>query len=277
VTGYVNREAARRAGERVSFSFGRNWRKFLDMVDEKRISQAEESLTRSFGGAPLAGEPFFDIGCGSGLFSLAAARLGAAAVLSVDVDPAAVACAARLRARYEAESAWETVQGSVLDRRFVSSLGTASRVYSWGVLHHTGAMWQAVDAALSLVAPGGLCCIALYTTPRRPRLDLALKRTYNQMPAVLQPPARLAYGTARLAALVAIRRRNPVRYVREYGRRSRGMSYWRDVEDWLGGLPYEFAASDEVAAVAGARGFRIVSQVVRGPGACSEYLLRRSA
>jgi SAM-dependent methyltransferase len=248
-------------------------------VDEQRVRQAQASLRESFAGAPLAGERFLDLGCGSGLFSVAALRLGASRVVSVDVDPAAVACAALLRSREGAspEAAWQTLRGSVLDERFRSALAPARRVYSWGVLHHTGAMWQAVDAVLSLVAPEGLCCIALYTRPRRPRLHLALKRVYNRLPRPLRPVMCLAYAGALLAALLLVRRRSPVTYVREYGRRSRGMSFWRDVEDWLGGLPYEFAAPSDVVAFAEARGFRAVSTILRAPGACSEYLFRKDA
>ena len=53
-------------------------------------------------------------------------------------------------------------------------------MYSWGVLHHTGAMWKALENASTLVRPGGLLFIALYNNQggasRRWKI---IKRTYN--------------------------------------------------------------------------------------------------
>jgi hypothetical protein len=63
------------AGER--FGFGANWRRFLSLVDEERIARAQASLASSLQVPSLAGRRFLDAGCGSGLFSLAATRLGA--------------------------------------------------------------------------------------------------------------------------------------------------------------------------------------------------------
>ena len=65
------------AGER--FEFGRNWSRFLALLDESRIERAEESLQQMLEVDSLAGKTFVDIGSGSGLFSLAARRLGAPA------------------------------------------------------------------------------------------------------------------------------------------------------------------------------------------------------
>ena len=109
----------------------------------------------ALGTSDLAGRTFLDIGCGSGLFSLAALQLGAK-VHSFDYDPDAVATTRQLRDRYAPDSDWRVEQGSVLDSSLISRLGQFDIVYSWGVLHHTGALWEALDAACRLVAPGGL-------------------------------------------------------------------------------------------------------------------------
>ena len=61
------------AGDR--FEFGENWSRFLTVINDDRIRQAEHSLSAMLG-FQLAGKSFIDVGSGSGLFSLAARRLG---------------------------------------------------------------------------------------------------------------------------------------------------------------------------------------------------------
>jgi 2-polyprenyl-6-hydroxyphenyl methylase/3-demethylubiquinone-9 3-methyltransferase len=77
------------------FEFGKNWQRFLSLLDEDRIFEAEGSLKQMMEIDNLYGKSFLDIGSGSGLFSLAAKRLGAI-VHSFDYDPLSVACAAEL-------------------------------------------------------------------------------------------------------------------------------------------------------------------------------------
>ncbi len=48
----------------------------------------------------LAGNSFLDVGSGSGLFSLAAMRLGADRVHSFDYDPQSVGCTKELKRRF---------------------------------------------------------------------------------------------------------------------------------------------------------------------------------
>jgi 2-polyprenyl-6-hydroxyphenyl methylase/3-demethylubiquinone-9 3-methyltransferase len=269
---FVNKEAAAQAGERVGFSFGENWSKYVERLTDAKIEQAAESMVEAFAPHRLDGRGFIDIGSGSGLFSFAAHRLGAGPIVSVDVDPESVACTTYLRTRAGDPAGWEVKRGSVLDPAFLGSLGTADRVYSWGVLHHTGAMWTALDAVLTLIAPGGAACIALYNRPRRPGLHMRLKRTYNRLPRLLRPVMAGAYAAAYVVRLLTTGR-NPVRFVRSYAEASRGMSFWRDIEDWLGGLPYEFAEPNEVEAHVTGRGFRVSKTTVRPPGANNEYLI----
>lgn len=269
---FFNAEAAIQAGEKISFSFGENWQKYVADLTEERIQQAESSLRETFGSPQLNEASFLDIGCGSGLFSLCACRAGANPLTSVDIDPKAIECARFLQLKGDPTTNWQVLSGSILDDEFLAGIAPATNVFSWGVLHHTGAMWRAVENTLKLIAPGGRCCLALYNRPNHPRLMLALKRLYNRLPKPFKPSMRLGYGVALLMVLT-LRRRNPVRYVRDYGRRSRGMSFWRDIEDWLGGLPYEYATPDEVSSFVSARGFSITNVIVRSPGACNEYLI----
>jgi 2-polyprenyl-3-methyl-5-hydroxy-6-metoxy-1,4-benzoquinol methylase len=235
-----------------SFSFGRNWQRYLSSVDEERVRIAEVSLTEFTNLARLDGRSFLDIGCGSGLFSHAAFRLGAERIVSFDVDPASVECCLQLHEQAGKPENWEIRHGSVLDEPFLTSLGTFDIVYSWGVLHHTGRMWDAIVQSARLVNPGGLYYIALYnkilsrngSTSWIHPFWLKVKRTYNTSPLLgrylLEPLAMSAY-----LGMVMARGENPVAHVRNY-KSHRGMSWRTDATDWLGGYPYEFATVEEV-------------------------------
>lgn len=271
---FHNVEAERSSGEIVRFSFGRNWQKYLQRLDEARLSQARRSLAESLGLGDLRGLSFIDAGCGSGVFSLSALQLGAARVTSIDIDPGSIECARQLRARRGSAAQWEIRQGSLLNRHFVDSFEPADVVYSWGVLHHTGAMWTALDNALRLVRPGGTLCLGLYRRPRRVRAHLALKRSYNRLPQPARPVLGGLYYGMLLARNSWAAQTTPLAYVARYGQQSRGMSLWRDVEDWLGGLPCEFATPEEVQAFARQRGFELEGTVIAPPGANNEYRLR---
>lgn len=266
-------------GER--FEFGRNWARYLRLVDERRIAQAEGSLAAMLREPTLAGRRFLDIGCGSGLFSLAARRLGAR-VHSFDFDPDSVGCTRELRARDDHERGdWTVEPGSVLDAAYMRALGTFDVVYAWGVLHHTGRMWEALDAACRAVGPGGKLFIAIYndlgTRTRRWRM---LKRAYNRLPRPLRPAfALLVSLPEELKAFVrASLAGRPADYVRLWTEpRSRGMSRWRDIIDWVGGYPYEAATPDEVFEFCRARGFTLVTLRCGGVGlGCNEYVFERA-
>jgi 2-polyprenyl-3-methyl-5-hydroxy-6-metoxy-1,4-benzoquinol methylase len=267
----------------VRFEFGENWRKFLEVLDDERIAEAELSLREMLGMESLAGRRFLDIGSGSGLFSLAARRLDADQVHSFDFDPASVACTRELRQRYlPGDSRWTVEQGSVLDEEFMAGLGSWNVVYSWGVLHHTGDMWRALDLAQAATADGALLFVSIYNDQGvLSALWRTVKRTYNRLPPGLRPVLTfVVMGPYELLSFGrALMRGRPMRYIRRWidYKRSRGMSPWHDILDWMGGYPFEVAKPDAVFAFMQSRGFRLERLATCGGGSgCNQYVFRRS-
>ncbi len=262
------------------FAFGRNWSRFIGLVDEGRLEMAEESLRQMLGCQDLRGRTFLDIGSGSGLFSLAARRLGAR-VHSFDYDPQSVACTEELKRRhFPGDTAWTIECGSALDEQYLCSLGAFDVVYSWGVLHHTGKMWQALGNAMERAAPNGLLFIAIYNDQgRTSRVWLAVKRAYNRLPTslrwlVLVPAMLRLWGPTTVRDLLQGR---AFLTWRDYSRQSmRGMSPWRDVVDWVGGLPFEVAKPEEILACCRKRGFELIRlRTCAGGHGCNEYVFAR--
>jgi 2-polyprenyl-3-methyl-5-hydroxy-6-metoxy-1,4-benzoquinol methylase len=260
------------------FEFGSNWKSFETRVDDARVEVAAESLRDQLG--DLSGRSFLDAGCGSGLFSLAACRLGAARVHSFDRDPESVEAAERLRARWQArDSAWTIEPGDILDVDYVGSLGQWDIVYSWGVLHHTGAMRQAWQNVAGLVAPGGRLFVSIYNDQgRKSRIWTRVKRRYQRVPKRLRPVYTVLVMAPQELAAAAIRGPGAqIRSWRDY-KMSRGMSRWHDLVDWVGGYPFEVARPHEVFEFFHARGFELEWMFTCGPGlGCNQFVLRRAA
>jgi SAM-dependent methyltransferase len=260
------------------FEFGANWSRFLRMLDDSRIALAEQSIREMLGVETLEGRSFLDVGSGSGLFSLAARRLGAH-VFSFDYDPQSVACTRELRRRYfPDDAAWGVEQGSALDVAYLSKLGTFDVVYSWGVLHHTGAMWRALDNVSRCVADGGLLAIALYDDQgRRSDFWWWVKRIYVGLPA----PLRIPWAVS-IAAPFEVRLLYKWTRAGEFQRwwqswtnykTARGMSRWHDMIDWMGGFPYEVAKPADIERFAAERGYTLSLVHPTGGAGCVEYVL----
>ena len=236
------------AGRR--FQFGKKWESFLSVVDEDREQEAQRAFVEMLETPDLAGRRLVDVGSGSGLSSLAARRLGAE-VHSFDYDPSSVGCTQELKRRFFAnDTHWVVEQGSILDRDYVDALGEFDICYAWGVLHHTGSMWQALYNAHRLVADEGDLYIAIYNDEGIVSAFWEIvKRGYSRsrLGRLLLTP--IFYTAFFLSGLMidAARLRDPRARYRDH-RKLRGMSLVHDWKDWLGGYPYERASKRRVVS-----------------------------
>jgi len=258
------------------FAFGRNWHRYLRGLDEAAIAEAEKSLRNWLG--DLSGLRFLDIGCGSGLFSLAARRLGAI-VHSFDFDANSVGCAEELRARhFPGDPNWTIQQGSILDRAFVDSLGQFDLVYSWGVLHHTGDLNTALDHAARAVAPGGRFWIAIYNDlGQLTDAWTAIKRAYvaNALSRSLVVGVFVPMFFLGNLLVDLVRLRSPLTRYREYRKSHRGMSRVVDWFDWLGGYPYQPARAESIFDFFQQRGFTLLKLRTVKDWGNNQFVFRR--
>lgn len=262
------------------FEFGDNWLEFLKVINEDRICHAERSLKEMLSVTDLIGKRFLDVGSGSGLFSLAARRLGAT-IHSFDYDPKSVACTRELKRRFFAgDSEWLVEEGSVLDQDYLGKLGQFDVVYSWGVLHHTGAMRKALENIEPLVALGGRLFIAIYNDQGRQSVRWRkLKKAYCSVPALLKYFI-LYICFVRLWGPTTIRdilEGKPGYTWSNYGKDTdRGMNPWRDVVDWVGGYPFEVAKPEDIFNFYRVKGFRLDRlKTCAGGKGCNEFVFVR--
>jgi 2-polyprenyl-6-hydroxyphenyl methylase/3-demethylubiquinone-9 3-methyltransferase len=238
------------SADTMRFGFGKNWENYIRQhFSDERVEISRKHLLGFLKLPNLEAKYFLDVGCGSGLHSLAALRSGAARIVSFDFDPNAVRTTARLKAYAGNPSHWTVFAGSVLDDAFLRTIDPADIVYSWGVLHHTGEMWRAIENAAKLMKQDGLFYIALYTDD--PYFDhpkqywVEVKKSYNRAGWLGKKRMELWYFWEfylhrKLGALPEL-----IRQSREY-KKSRGMAMYTDAVDWLGGWPFEFASVNEV-------------------------------
>lgn len=260
------------------FEFGRNWADFVSKYyTEDRLRIAQGHLLEFLKLKDLSGQSFLDIGCGSGVHSLAAWRAGASEVFSFDYDPHSVDTTTQLWEQVGRPANWRVERGSVLDENYMRSLTPADIVYSWGVLHHTGAMWKAVELASFPLKDQGVFYIALYSKDiyvDPPWQEwLVRKQAYNRAGALGKRWMEWRHAWQATIKHDLRARRNPWRTIKDY-QRERGMSYWTDIRDWLGGWPMEFAGNMEVAEFCQKQlGFELLN--VRAGEGNTEFLFHR--
>jgi 2-polyprenyl-6-hydroxyphenyl methylase/3-demethylubiquinone-9 3-methyltransferase len=223
------------------FEFGNNWQSFLSVLDEERIKDAQKSFCDFLGEKDLTGKSFLDIGSGSGLSSLVARRLGAK-VHSFDYDANSVACTKELKRHYfNDDSLWQIEKGSVLDRKYIEGLGQFDICHAYGVLHHTGNLWQALYNAQLAVSEGGLLFVAIYNDQGIISSCWRLvKKAYcsgKLFKAILTVIFYFFFFCGGLFIDIG-HFANPLKRYKDH-KRMRGMSLIHDWKDWLGGYPFE--------------------------------------
>ena len=264
------------------FEFGKNWSQFLRLLNEDRVKLAEESLLRLLEVDTLENKTFLDIGSGSGLYSLAARRLGAR-VHSFDYDSQSVSCTTELKSRYFPEDGdWVIESGDALDQKYLKNLGKFDVVYSWGVLHHTGDMWNALHNASEMVQQNGFFYVSIYNDQGGPsRRILRIKKIYNLIPNGFK-------WIIWMPMLIKLWWRNTLRDLIQDGKlfstwknyaqvEARGMSAFTDVIDWVGGLPFEVAKPEEIFDFFTERNFALKRLKTCGGGiGCNEFVFKKS-
>ena len=241
------------------FKFGENWGRLLPAVDETRVAAAVQDIVTFIGSRSLAGLSFLDVGCGSGLSSLAAFRLGATPITSVDIDPLNIRNLENLRRRFAVpeDARWQAFTASILEPGS-APLKPADIVYSWGVLHHTGAMWRAIDNCAALVNPGGLLYLMLCRDAWCAPMWRRIKRSYTRGGRLWQGCLARGFAGLLLTGLM-LKGRNPLRVMRDYAKSGRGVSWYVDVVDWVGGYPFEYTSPQQLIAYLKDRGFRLLN------------------
>jgi 2-polyprenyl-3-methyl-5-hydroxy-6-metoxy-1,4-benzoquinol methylase len=264
-----------REGQR--FQFGQNWRAFHTVLDEERIQIAEQSLQELLGCTHLHNKTFLDVGSGSGLSSLAARKLGAT-VCSLDFDPHSVACTCELRSRYfPQDTAWTIYEASVLDNDFLRSLGKFDIVYSWGVLHHTGHMWDALENVSQRMRHNGVLCLAIYNDVGRKSLYWwrGVKRFYcsGVLGKIIVTSVFFPYLFFKKLLACLWAKKNVFATVK----RKRGMSMLHDWHDWLGGYPYEVARVDQIFKYYRDKGLVITNLETTSGRGCNQFVFEKQS
>lgn len=263
----------------LRFEFGKNWSSFATCLDEHKIGAAQRRLMSFLGLTSLAGQRFLDIGCGSGIHSLAALRLGAERVRAIDLDPDCVGTTRAVLAHWWSGQNYRVECNSVfaLESELPAQFDI---VYSWGVLHHTGDLARALRAACGAVKPGGMLTIAVYGKTRYCGTWTRIKRWYVQATPAQKKRAQEWY--VRLFGLyLLLRGQRLSRHIANY-RRKRGMDFYHDVRDWIGGYPYESIRPEELRAIVVPLGFELEKQSVKrrsglfGSGN-DEYVFRKTS
>ncbi|MCL2019392.1 MAG: class I SAM-dependent methyltransferase [Oscillospiraceae bacterium] len=262
--------------EKITFSFGENWKNYSTTVDEKSIKMAQndikEKIEKATGNTEynFTNKTVLDIGCGSGIHSLSFFLWGVQSIYSFDYDINSVEATIAMREHISTGGNWHIEQGNILDDAYVDSLPCSDIVYSWGCLHHTGNMWKALDNAQSRLNKNGLWFLSIYQGVETYKKDLFTKKTYNKLPLPGKKIMEAFQILKAMAACVIIGKESPFKWNKKD---KRGMTVYYNIVDWLGGLPYEVASPAQIKEYGEKNGLELL--LTDPKDACCIYIFRR--
>ena len=262
----------------MRYEFGKNWQNFnRSFSSEERIKIVENSILDFIHLDNLNGKTFLDIGSGSGLQSLAVYNAGAKEIFSFDYDSKSVEATKSLWIQSGKPKNWTVCQGSVLDEEFMNSIGKFDIVYSWGVLHHTGDLWNALKNSQISLKSNGVLYISLYAKEayQNPSQEywLEIKQKYNKADYIEKKKMEITYI---YQILMESKIRNIYKFIKMMltYKKNRGMALWIDIKDWLGGWPMEFSSAKEVYSFTKSKMHLCLINLKMGNG-CTEYLFKK--
>ncbi len=265
----------------MKFNFGNNWQNFLDnKLDEERINIAEKSLIEFSIKKAKKNQTFFDAGSGSGLFSLAAKKLGFK-VFSIDIDKESVNCTKFLKKKfYNNDKNWKIFHGSVLNKKILDKIPNFDVVYSWGVLHHTGQMWVALDNCIRKVKPNGKLFIAIYNDQGlRSRIWWIIKYIFNFLPSFLSKiyfliVITILYFFIIIKKILLLDLKSFFDYILHV-KKNRGMSFYFNMLDWIGGFPYEYSSFENLKQYCENKGFKVIKYKKNNSLGCHQIVFKK--
>jgi len=260
------------SNQKITFSFGKNWQSYLTRISESQIKDSIQDIIEWVKKENIVGKKILDIGSGSGIHSLAFYKLGVKEVVSFDLDSASVEATRSLWIKTGKPSCWKIFKGSILDKEFLENLDQYDMVYSWGVLHHTGKIWEAIKNAAILVKDSGFFLISIYVKGPNYIKHLQLKKKYNNSSFIGKKLMEIAMILERMYNRIK-HHQNPLKWNEQ---KKRGMDTYHDIVDWLGGLPYEVASTSEVISFCKKLGFNLIRLKEATEGGCNVYLFQKS-
>ena len=265
----------------MQFDFGSNWKEFsAKALSPEKIQQARNDFQTLMAGINIRGVTLLDIGFGQGLTLLISTELGAITA-GCEINPISIEVLEFNKQKFPKikDCSIPIITGSILDPKIISDLKKVDFlhgnlydiVHSWGVLHHTGNMWEAIKITSDLVKPNGHFIISIYNRHWTSKIWLLIKWLYNKSPQIIKKLLVYTFFPIIYVAKYIVTGKNPAKS-------KRGMDFYFDVIDWVGGYPYEYATKDEIAKYVENLGFkclRCISATV--PTGCNQFVFEKVA